>query len=405
MRFGASGVALRNVNKTAVLRLIGHHGPISRADIAHRLGVSPGTVTALTRGLIEAGVVEPFEMAFSSGGRPAELLGLVGSVAVAVGAKVADDHIAVITADLDGTVLESESVAFDAVAADPFPVLAGILEPHVRKASSGGHVLLGVGLGLPGFEDPYGSGVVQAPLFGWRHLPIGEHLSRSLGVPVLVDNDVNTLAVAESLYGVGRGFEHFMTLTIGRGVGMGLIIGGELYRGGRGAAGEFGHVCVERDGEQCACGKRGCLETVVSEPALLKVARRNRWSARDSRAEDLAAKASAGHAGVLRLYADAGTVLGRAVAAAAVVMNPEALVIGGEGTRGWAYMADTFMAELTGDVFPPMRGATAVHVEPWDDSKWALGAASLVLRAPFSTPLHDHPTLDQIRSRLELGAP
>lgn len=404
MRVGASGLALRNVNKTAVLRLVGHYGPISRADLAHRLGVSPGTVTALTRGLIESGVVEPLRMASSSGGRPAELLSLVGSVAVAVGAKVADDHIAIVTADLDGSVLESESVAFDAVAADPFPVLAGILEPHVRNAATGGRVLLGVGLGVPGFEDPYGSGVVQAPLFGWRHMPIGEHLSRSLGVPVLVDNDVNTLAVAESLYGVGRGFEHFLTLTIGRGVGMGLIIGGELYRGGGGAAGEFGHVCVERDGELCACGKKGCLETVVSEPDLLRAARRNRWLPKDARAEDLAAKAAAGHAGVLALYADAGTVLGRAVAAAAVVMNPEALVIGGEGTRAWAYMARTFMAAFNDDVFPPMRGNTPVHVEPWDDSKWALGAASLVLRAPFITPLHDHPTLEQIRSRLELGA-
>lgn len=393
---------MRNVNKTAVLRLIGHHGPISRADIAQRLGVSPGTVTALTRGLIAAGVVESIEMASSRGGRPAELLGLVGSVAVAVGAKVADDHIAVVTADLDGSVISSESVSIDAVADDPFPMLADILEPHVRAAEQG-RLLLGVGLGLPGFEDPYGSGVVQAPLFGWRHMPIGDHLSRSLGVPVLVDNDVNTLAVAESLYGAGRGFEHFITLTVGRGVGMGLVIGGELYRGGRGAAGEFGHVCVDRDGQECACGKRGCLETVVSEPALLRAARGHRYVGRDARAEDLAAKAAAGHAGVLRLYAEAGATLGRAVAATVVVLNPEALVVGGEGTRAWQYMSQSFLAELSADVFPPMRGVMDVQVEPWDDSKWALGAASLVLQAPFVTPLHDHPTLQQIRLRLDEG--
>ena len=234
-------------------------------------------------------------------------------------------------------------------------------------------------------------------------MPIGEHLSRSLGVPVLVDNDVNTLAVAESLYGAGRDFENFITVTVGRGVGMGLIVDGELYRGGRGAAGEFGHVCVERDGHRCACGKRGCLETVVSEPALLAAARRHRFVGKDARAEDLASKAAAGHAGVRQIYADAGTVLGRAVAAVAVVLNPEAIVVGGEGTRGWSYMADSFLAELAADQFPPMRDAMTVHVEKWDDSKWALGAASLVLRAPFITPLHDHPTLEQIRARLDEG--
>ena len=401
MRVGASGAALRNVNRSAVLRLIGRSGPISRTDIAHRLGVSAGTVTALTRGLIESGVVEALEMASSSGGRPAELLGLVGSVAVAVGVKVADDHIAVVRADLDGTVLAGETHPFDATA-NPFPTLADILEPHVRRAGES-HILLGVGLGLPGFEDPYGSGVVQAPLFGWRNMPVGEHLARTLGVPVLVDNDVNTLAVAESLYGVARGLDHFLTITIGRGVGMGIVVGGELYRGARGSAGEFGHVCVERDGRACACGKRGCLETIVSEPALLLAARQRRFVTKDVRADGLAAKAAAGHSGIAGLYAEAGTVLGRAAAAVAVVMNPQAVVVGGEGTRAWQFMAAAFHDAFEADSFPPVRGATAIHVEPWDDSKWALGAASLVLRSPFLNPLHDHPTIEQIRSRLDEG--
>ena len=266
MRKGAPGAALRDVNRSAVLRLIGRHGPISRADIARQVGVSPGTITALARNLIEAGIVTPVEQALPRGGRPAELLGLVGSAAVAVGAKVANDHLAIVCAELDGTMSASTTVPFDAVAGNPFAMLAELLEPHVAAASTG-QLLLGIGLGLPGFEDPYGSGVVQAPLLGWRHLPLGEHLTRALGVPVLVDNDVNTLAVAESLYGIGRGFDHFLTVTLGRGVGMGIVVDGELYRGARGAAGEFGHVDAGGDA-LCACGKRGCLETIAAEPAL-----------------------------------------------------------------------------------------------------------------------------------------
>src|SRR5918994_3234445 len=206
MRRGAPGAALRDINRSAVLRLIGRHGPISRADIARQVGVSAGTITALTRNLIEAGIVTPVEQALPRGGRPAELLGLVGSAAMAVGAKVANDHLAIVCADLDGTMSASTTVPFDAVAGNPFAMLAELLEPHVA-ATSTGQLLLVIGLGLPGFEDPYGTGVVQAPLLGWRHLPLGEHLTRALGVPVLVDNDVNTLAVAESLYGIGRGFD------------------------------------------------------------------------------------------------------------------------------------------------------------------------------------------------------
>lgn len=402
MRHGASGAALRDVNRSAVLRLIGHHGPISRAELARRLGVRPGTVTALARGLIASGIVIPIEMQESSGGRPAELLALVGSAAVAVGVKVAEQHVAIVCADLDGTVLAAQTLPFDAVGTNPFVTLAALLEPHV-KAAEENHVLLGVGVGVPGFEDPYGTGVVQAPLLGWRHLPLGEHLSRVLGAPVLVDNDVNTLAVAESLYGVGRGFEDFLTVTVGRGVGMGIIIGGELYRGARGAAGEFGHVCVDRDGELCSCGKRGCLETVVSEPALLAAARRRRVIDKTCGPEDLATKAAAGHKAALEIYRDAGAALGRALAGVAVVLNPQAIVVGGEGTRAWPYMSAAFQDAFERDIFPPMRGATAVHVERWDDSKWALGAASLVLRAPFVTPMHAHPTIDQIRGRLDAG--
>ncbi len=402
MKYGASGAALRDVNRSAVLRLIGHHGPISRADLARRLGVRPGTVTALARGLISSGLVAPVEMTSSSGGRPAELLGLVGSAAVAIGAKVADDRLVIVCADLDGEMIETETVAFDAAASNPFTTLATLLEPHVRQATND-HVLLGVGIGLPGFEDPYGSGVVQAPLLGWRHLPIGEHLARSLNAPVLVDNDVNTLAVAESLYGVGRGFENFLTVTIGRGVGMGIVIDGELYRGARGAAGEFGHVRVEPGGQLCACGKRGCLETVASEPALVAAARKRRIIAKTDGPEELLAKAAGGHAGAHQIYADAGAVLGSALASIAVVLNPQAVVVGGEGTRAWQYMAATFAEAFEAGIFPPTIGSTAVYVERWDDTRWALGAASLVLRAPFVTPLHEHPVIEQIRQRMDAG--
>jgi len=401
VRNGASGAELRDVNRTAVLRLIGRHGPISRADIARRLGVSPATVTVLTRNLIESRMIRVLERGEPSGGRPAELLGLVGSSAAAIGVKVAHDHVAVVRADLEGAVAASETVPFDAIGGNPFGALAELLEPHLTAAPHE-QVLLGIGLGVPGFEDPYGSGIVQAPLLRWRHLPLGDHLTRVLGVPVLVDNDVNTLAVAQSLYGTGRGIDDFLTVTLGRGVGMGIVLGGELYRGARGAAGEFGHVDVGSD-VACSCGKRGCLETVVAEPALVATARRRRIIRRGATAADLLAAAVDGSRGARTVYADAGAVLGRALAAVTVVLNPQAVLISGEGSDAWPFMAATFHDRFAAGVFPPVSGSTAVHVEPWDDATWALGAAALVLRAPFVTPLHEHPIIALIRNRFATG--
>lgn len=401
IRTGVSGAALRDVNRSAVLRLIGRHGPISRAEIARRAGVSPGTVTTLVRNLVDAGLVRPIEQSVPRSGRPAELVGLVGSAAQAIGVKIASDHLAIVRADLDGTVLAASETPFDAVSDNPFTTVAGHLEAHVSDAR-GGPVLLGVGLGLPGFEYPYGSGVVQAPLVGWRNLPLGDHLARTLNLPVLVDNDVNTLAAAESLYGIGRGVDHFVVVTLGRGVGMGIVIDGEPYRGGRGAAGELGHV-ASGGTRPCACGKRGCLETVTAEPALLAAARKRRIIGKADGPDRLVECATRGSRAARELYASAGSALGDAVAAAAVLLDPETIVVAGEGTRGWPYMAEAFAARFEAGVFPPARGTIPVHVHEWDDSAWALGAAALVLRAPFAPPPHEHPAIGAIRGRLDAG--
>jgi predicted NBD/HSP70 family sugar kinase len=401
VRTGVSGAALRDVNRTAVLGLIGRFGPISRAEIARRAGVSPGTVTALVRDLVDSGVVAPIEQSTRRLGRPAELVGLVGSAAQALGVKVASDHLAIVRADLDGRVLTATHTPFDAVDDNPFTTIAEQLEVHL-SGDDGPGVLLGIGLGLPGFEEPYGSGIVQAPLLGWRHLPLGEHLARTLGLPVLVDNDVNTLAGAESLYGKGRGFDHFVVVTLGEGVGMGIVVDGEPYRGGRGAAGEFGHVDAGGD-RLCSCGKRGCLESTIAEPALLAAARRRRIVGSADGPEQLVAAAALGSRSARNLYAGAGAALGDALARAAVVLDPQAVVIAGEGTRGWPYMADAFTERFEAGVFPATRGTMPVFVDEWDDTAWALGAAALVLRAPFATPLHEHPAIEAIRGRLDAG--
>ena len=184
---------------------------------------------------------------------------------------------------------------------------------------------------------------------------------------------------------------------------MGIVVDGELYRGARGAAGEFGHVDAGGDA-LCACGKRGCLETMAAEPALLAAARRRRIIGTDAGPEDLAAAAAAGHRGALEIYAAAGTALGKALAAAAVVLNPQARR---DRRRGQPRLAVHGRRRSTKHSTPGCsRRSVArlpIHVERWDDTTWALGAAALVLRAPFLTPMHEHPAIEAIRGRLDAG--
>jgi predicted NBD/HSP70 family sugar kinase len=386
-----------DVNRAAILQVIASEGPISRRDIARRLALSPATVTAVTRQLLLRDLIAVVERAPSRGGRPALLLGLVPAAAQAVGVKIAVDHVVGVRVNLDADVLEAFEHPFDAHTGDAVPRLIDILRPHVERPGDGG-LLLGVGLGVPGIAGG-GSGRVTSPLLGWDDVPIAEALENELGLPVLIDNDVNTLAIDERLYGRGRDVDHFLTITIGRGVGLGIVAGGDVYRGAGGAAGEFGHVTAEEGGAPCECGKRGCLEALVADPALVRQARERSLLGADEGIERLRELAAGGHAGARELYARAGAVLGRAVGDLVNVLSPELVLVSGEGTQAWPHLAPTFDEAFERALFTPLR-KPAVEIDPWDDAKWATGAAALVLRATFAPAVARDVTDELVRARL-----
>lgn len=383
-RTGATGLT-RDLNRAAILRLIGLSGPIARTSIAKRLGLSPATVTSITRELIESGIVRTADRAPSRGGRPALLLEIVGTSAHAFGVKIAPDHLVGVVVDLDGEVIEQYEERLDLSSAGGFEAAVAVLRRWLGDAAQDS-ALLGVGLGVPGVVDR-STGTVTSPLIGWREFALRDALQTELAIPVLVDNDVNTLAISERLYGRGRDAENFIALTLGRGVGLGIVANGDIYHGYGGGAGEFGHVTAVADGPVCSCGKRGCLEAVIGDPALVATARERGIIGKRQGAAALRRRADDGDAAARSLYAEAATMLGRSVADLVNVLSPQLILVSGEGTQAWAHYEDAFAKSLQAHVFPPLRGVT-VEVDPWDDAKWAVGAASLVLRATF-TPLVD----------------
>ncbi|HEV8462368.1 MAG TPA: ROK family transcriptional regulator, partial [Gaiellaceae bacterium] len=208
----------RDLNRAAIFRLIVSSGPIARTSIAQELGLSPATVTAVTRELMEQGLVRVAQRAPSRGGRPALLLELVGGAAMAFGVKVAPDHLVGVRVNLEAEVVERFEARFDPAAEGSLDGLADTLSEWIG-AMNDGPPLLGIGLGVAGVFDAR-TGLLDSPLLGWSGVPLGRHLEERLGLPVVVDNDVNTLAVAERLYGRGNDVDNFLTVTIGRGVGL-----------------------------------------------------------------------------------------------------------------------------------------------------------------------------------------
>lgn len=366
---------------SAILGLLGTRGPTSRADIARGLQVSPATVTQLTKDLIGRGLVTELESVPSQGGRPARLLGLVHAAGGAIGAKVTADHIALVDVALDGTVHSSTSEPFDPDAPDALDrmrhVLASAMERHEGP-------LLGVGVGIPGSVDAQASGIVNAPTLGWVDARVGPVLRAALGVPVLVENDVNTLAVAERLYGTGRDYTSYLVVTIGRGIGCGIVVDGALHRGAAGGAGEIGHIPVTLDGPRCACGATGCLEAWTSDEALVRTATERGVLGAGAQAGDLLRAAQAGDEVALAVYQEAGEVLGRALAGIVHTVDPEVVVMLGEGIVAWPFWESGFESSFRRHLLPSQRGIPFV-VEPWDEDKWALGAAALVLASPFDS--------------------
>src|SRR5680860_112936 len=368
-----------DVVPSAILGLLGTRGPSSRADIARTLSVSPATVTQITKELISRNLVEELDSVPSQGGRPARLLGLVRSAGGAIGAKVTADHVAIVDVRLDGTVQTSTSQSFDPTSPDALDRLCRILGPAV-EAHEG--QLFGVGVGIPGSVDTQGSGVVDAPTLGWSDAQVGPMLRAALGVPVLVDNDVNTLAAAERIYGVGRNHSSHLVLTIGRGIGCGIVIDGNIYRGANGAAGEIGHIPVSDDGPDCACGARGCLEAIIGDAALVTEATARGVLGQRGTTAGLLKAARSNDVAALEIYRNAGAQLGRALAGIIHTLDPEVIVILGEGVSAWSFWEQGFEQSFRRHLMPSRRGIPFV-VEPWTEDQWALGAASLVLGTPF----------------------
>jgi predicted NBD/HSP70 family sugar kinase len=372
-------VASGDLTRMEVLAFLGREGPASRATVARGLDMSPATVSQVTKRLIRQGVVEPLYFAPSEGGRPGQLLGLVGEAGRAVGAKLAADHVVLVDVRLDGQVAATRAEPFDAVAPEAVDKLAGLLGAFLE---TGGPPLLGVGVCVPGVVDRPDIGDVNAEVLGWERLPLGSRLRENIGVPVLIENDVKALAVAEHLFGRGRSRPNFAVLTIGRGVGFASVCNGVLHRGSAGGAGEIAHVVLSPNGPPCACGQRGCLEAYVGAEALVAAGRSAGLLKAGQRFDRLQSLANGGDPRAREIFAHAGQRLAQAVAPAVAALNPDALVVAGEGATSWRHWDRSFRGTLVRRLPHWMRGM-AVEVDEWDDTSWARGAAALVLATPF----------------------
>jgi predicted NBD/HSP70 family sugar kinase len=356
-------------------------GPLCRRDVAEITGLSQGSVTKLARPMIDAGYLVETEPISAGPGRPTVPLRIVPGRRFAIGIKVMAHEVVAVLIDMSGTVRAAQRLPVDAT--DPDSVIdriaaaAAELPKQVRGARS---KVTGIGIGAGGHVDRE-SGVVRfSPNLHWPEYPLAQKVSERVGYPVLVENDANALALWEQWFGDGRAVDSFAVVTLGAGVGCGLVIGGSLWTGAHGAAGEFGHVAVTTDGPLCECGRRGCLQSLVNDDAI--VAASSAAAGRRIRSAEHAHRlALEGSAEIRRVFAEAGTALGRGLATLVNLVDPELIILSGEGIAGSDLMMDSLRAELSERAFSSIARDCRILVRPLPDETWAAGAAAGMLRS------------------------
>jgi N-acetylglucosamine repressor len=383
---------IRSINRSIILNAVKTQGEVSRAAIAHETGLSPATVTAISGQLIKEGLVFEKNTGDSTGGRPPIMLALNPRGGFVIGVKLMENHAVAALTDLNATVLLKETLDFkDEKLESVVDELVSLVNRLIRQGSIRKKQLLGVGVGLAGVVDSSRGIVRQSPFFGWKDAPIRDLLQTRLHVSVYIDNDVNTLTLGEKWLGTGLPVDNFIVITVGRGIGMGIVINGQIYRGKSGGAGEFGHVVVDPNGPLCSCGKHGCLESYLSDRALLAISRKE-VSEDIQDFNDLLNRANAGNAAAAMVLTRAGRLLGQHIANLVNILDPKLILISGEGVLMGEIFFSALRSAFKENVMPGLAEDTEIRVIPWGDDVWARAAASVVIGELFNSPMQKEET-------------
>ncbi|MCL6594242.1 MAG: ROK family glucokinase [Alicyclobacillus sp.] len=260
------------------------------------------------------------------------------------------------------------------------------MDACVTQAGTSPSAVRGAGFGVPAFLDLTSGTVVEAINLGWHHVPLQHLLNQVFPCPVALDNDANLAALGEAWAGAGRGVQSLLGVTLGTGVGGGIVLNGRVYHGANGMAGEIGHFTVQPDGWPCNCGRRGCLETVASATGLLR-AGQAAWQAGQvaggpvQSAEDVCLRAAAGDAGALAVVRAAASALGYVLAQAAALLNPEVIVLGGGVAAAGEVLLAPVQAAFAAAALSRTRAAASIRLTQLGADAGVVGACRLAALA------------------------
>ncbi len=391
--------AAKDFNRSIILNLVRNEAGISRTIVAQRTGLSKATISGIVDDLIHEGLLVETGKASASSGRRPVMLGVNPQARLAMGIEVGSEGCHGVLTNLAIEPVRSASrplpdTRVETVTGVIADLACDLLSGYDRSS------LIGAGVGIPGIYDDEADWVTLAEHLGWRKVPLRRRLEDQLLAPVVVVNRTNAAALGEKSYGAGTGVNDLFYVRLGSGIGGGAILGGKLYIGVSGSAGEIGHTIVEPNGQLCACGSRGCLETVATTGAIVARARQKLLRGRDSRlleqagghiervtwslVADLAREHDPVAAEVVR---EAGDYLGIAVANVVTLFNPALVIVGGPMTQAGTMLLEVIRERIMEAAFAPSVKTVEIAGSALGAAAVSIGAASMFVDEFFEAPL------------------
>jgi predicted NBD/HSP70 family sugar kinase len=372
---------IRDINRQIVLNYVREREPISRAEIARETDLQRSTISAIVEDLKTEGLVEEVGEGESTGGRRPTVLKLRAAGPIALGVSITPTCTTIATSDLAGRVIDQEEFLTDAD--KTLGQMIDVVHEFTERYKGS---IEGVGVSLPGLVDPSTGTALYIPYFLWRDLPISEMISNAVGLPVVIDNDANAVALAELWFGRPEvnDARDFILVLVAEGVGTGIIFDGQVYRGQRGAAGEFGHMVIGSGAPvPCSCGGVDCWEAFSSERAA--IARYVKLSGESSQTTfiEVVDRALAGEANAKAALVETARQLGVGISNLIIGFSPEAVVVGGEIARAWDLIESALTETIANSV---RRGLPSARILPstLGEKPTLRGALSLVLASKFA---------------------